>query len=363
MRPSEQNSPPCCPCSHGHPKVWVRLVVCVALAVLVGVGVFTVIYSGESTSLDSSFRYPAATIFPVSAGMRRVSSVVVPLEKPRDLAVAPDGQLIVVGDRAACIRAAGEETFTPHALESEPHAVAVAHDGMIYIALKNRVTVLGSDGRGVAQWAPLDAGANLTGIAVGPAGRDDVFVADAGHNVVYRYSRAGVLLGRLGEKGVGGAAGLIVPSHHFDVLVGLDGLVRIVNPGRHRIEAYTFEGLYEEPLTWGPAVAKEARFVGCCNPMYLAQLPDGRFVTSEKGLSYVKVFSESGEFQQIVSSPPPTRPGLAQLAFPIAAGPTGRIFVLDRATRQIHGIQDGQDTAPANRVERVKEKQTQDGAS
>ncbi len=44
-------------------------------------------------------------------------------------------------------------------------------------------------------------------------------------------------------------------------------------------------------------------FFGCCNPAHLAIMPDGRFITSEKGVPRVKVYSDTGEFQQAVAGP------------------------------------------------------------
>ena len=44
-------------------------------------------------------------------------------------------------------------------------------------------------------------------------------------------------------------------------------------------------------------------FNGCCNPAKFAFLPDGRFLTSEKGLVRIKVYSPSGEFESVVAAP------------------------------------------------------------
>jgi uncharacterized cupin superfamily protein len=42
-------------------------------------------------------------------------------------------------------------------------------------------------------------------------------------------------------------------------------------------------------------------FCGCCNPINFALLPDGRYVTCEKGLPRVKIYSATGEFQSVVA--------------------------------------------------------------
>ena len=64
-----------------------------------------------------------------------------------------------------------------------------------------------------------------------------------------------------------------------------DGLLRVVNPGRHRIEAYTFDGDLE--FSWGKVSVGIEGFCGCCNPVNFAILSDGSFITCEKGLTRV----------------------------------------------------------------------------
>ena len=89
--------------------------------------------------------------------------------------------------------------------------------------------------------------------------------------------------------------GLIVPSPYLDVKLARDGLLRVNNTGRHRVEAYTASGDLE--FSWGKPPAAIEGFCGCCNPIGLALLPDGRYVTCEKGLPRVKVYSPEGVFE------------------------------------------------------------------
>jgi hypothetical protein len=85
------------------------------------------------------------------------------------------------------------------------------------------------------------------------------------------------------------------------VKVGGDGLLRVNNSGRHRIEVYTVEGDLE--LFWGKPSAAIEGFCGCCNPVGLALLPDGRYITCEKGLPRVKRYSAEGNFEGVVAGP------------------------------------------------------------
>jgi hypothetical protein len=95
--------------------------------------------------------------------------------------------------------------------------------------------------------------------------------------------------------------GFIVPSTFFDVEIGADGLLRVANTGRHRVETYTVDGDLE--FSWGRAGAAIANFCGCCNPINIELLPDGSVVTFEKGLARVKVYSAQGELSSVVAGP------------------------------------------------------------
>jgi hypothetical protein len=175
----------------------------------------------------------------------------------------------------------------------------VAGDGTIYAGLRDHVEVFDRQGQRVAAWESPGKKTWLTGLAVGDK---DVFAADAGNRVVLRYDKTGKLIGRIGEKNKErNIPGLIVPSPYLDVKLARDGLLRVNNPGRYRVEAYTANGDLE--FSWGRPSAAIEGFCGCCNPVGLALLPDGRYVTCEKGLPRVKIYSKEGVFECVVAGP------------------------------------------------------------
>jgi hypothetical protein len=133
-------------------------------------------------------------------------------------------------------------------------------------------------------------------------GDNDVFAADSGNRVVVRFDKSGKLIGRIGEKNKEhNVPGLIAPSPYLDVDLGRDGLLRVNNPGPHCVETYTVSGDLE--LSWGKPSAAIEGFCGCCNPVALALLPDGRCVTCEKGLPRVKVYAADGSLECVVAGP------------------------------------------------------------
>ncbi|MHC4574448.1 MAG: NHL repeat-containing protein [Planctomycetota bacterium] len=112
----------------------------------------------------------------------------------------------------------------------------------------------------------------------------------------------------------------------------------MVNPGRLRIEAYTFDGDLE--FWWGEFSSGIEGFTGCCNPVNFAILADGSFVTCEKGLVRVKVYGPDGTFVGVVAGPEQlVEGGTARTCyfpaqcqaggFDVAVDSTGRVLVLD----------------------------------
>jgi hypothetical protein len=201
----------------------------------------------------------------------------------------------------------------------------------------------------LALWDSPGSRAYFTGIA---ADANQVYVADAGNRIVHRYDRSGKYLNRIGAKDRSrDIPGFIVPSPFFSVATGSDGLVRVTNPGRHRVELYTPAGDLE--LAWGRPGAAIENFCGCCNPIDLALLPEGRTVTFEKGIPRVKVFSAVGEFESVVAGPESfaenarlcgpndcTRGGMDGVT-----DAAGRVFILDLVTAQVRVMEPKQEPA------------------
>lgn len=220
-----------------------------------------------------------------------------PRPEAKRLGIGPDDTLYVcAGNHVTAMSAAGERGLEI-ALSSPACCVAVAKSGEIYVGLRDHVEVFNAKGERQATWESPGKKAWLTAIAVT---EKDVFVADSGGRVLLRYDKSGKLVLRLGERNKErNVPGFVVPSPFLDIEIAGDGLLRVNNPGRHRVETYTAAGDFEG--AWGRPTAAIQGFCGCCNPINLALLPDGRFVTCEKGLPRVKIYSASGEFESVVA--------------------------------------------------------------
>jgi len=253
------------------------------------------------------------------------------------IALDSQGSIYIAGDRAIRIFAQSGDLLNEIELTDIPRCLTVADDDKIYIGITNHVEVYGRQGKHLASWDSLGERAVLTSIAVS---RNDVFVADAGNRIVLRYDTTGRLINRIGAKDKErNIPGFVIPSPHFDLAVGRDGLLRVVNPGLRRIEAYTFEGDLE--FSWGKFSNVDVKgFCGCCNPANFAILDDESFVTCEKGLTRVKIYDAEGTFVGVVAGPEQLiEGGTAHICdfpeqcqaggFDVAVDAAGRIFVLD----------------------------------
>ena len=328
--------------------ILIGLVVAGAIAAA-AVAVWKADFTGRKGSrLGKDFEYDLAPYQKTDPGLILFSelkgrSIATGFRRALGLAVGAGGQIHVVGDRAVSTFSPEGKELSRLATEAEPRCLAVDGSGALYVAFKDHVATYDDAGRKLATWQPAGPKAVLTSIAV--AG-ENVFVADAGHRVVRRYDKAGRLIGLIGDKDKQrGIDGFVVPSPHFDLAVGSDGNLRVVNPGRHRIETYTVQG--DPRGYWGGRRGVRIEdFCGCCNPVNFAILPDGKFVTAEKGLPRVKLYGPDGAFLGVVagvesfakgSLPHPCQDPqqCGRGALDLAVDRDGRVLVLDTRTAEV----------------------------
>jgi hypothetical protein len=280
---------------------------------------------------------------PKMIGWEEVSRRACPVKDARRLAIGPgDVVHIAAGSQIVRWSAAGHRPEIE--LGAPVTSIAVAPDGVVLAGLRDRIVVFDSAGTRQTTWEATGAKAWFTGLAVTDR---DVWVADSGQRIIWHYDRAGKLLGRLGAKQPErNVPGFIVPSPFLDVRLHPDGLLRVNNPGRHRVEAYTPEGDFE--IAWGTPSAGITGFCGCCNPIGLTLLPDGRTVTAEKGLPRVKVYRADGTFESVVAGTESFPDQRRQCSDPndctrggldVAVDSLGRIHILDRVTGEVRIMQ------------------------
>lgn len=321
-------------------KTVIGVLITLAVVVAVGAVVRLDVFGRKGGGLGKEFKYDVDNLAYIDPNLILYEESAGPIKTgftdSHGIAVDSKGSIYVAGDKAIRIFSRSGDQHSEIKLSDMPRCLTVTEDDTIYAALNDHVEVYDAQGQQQASWESLGKDATLTSIAVSG---DNVFVADAGHRIVVRYDTKGSIINKIGRKdSVRNIPGFVIPSPYFDLAVTKDGLLRVVNPGRRRIEAYTFDGDIE--FWWGEPSAAVEGFCGCCNPVNIAVLSDGGFVTCEKGLVRIKIYDSAGSFVGVVAGPEQfgaggtsticTNPEECQTGgFDVAVDTEGRIFVLD----------------------------------
>lgn len=299
----------------------------------------------ERPALGGSFTYDVSAFSKTDPSLilyDEAAPIPTGFDAPRCIEMAQGDVLFLAGDRAVkAIGPDGAQKLT-FSVDEKPHALALADDGRVVVGLKDRIEVRDTTGKVIARGDALGEKAHITSMTIADGA---IFVADAGSREVIRCDFDGKVVSRFGRKdGDAGNPGFAIPSAYFDIALGADGLLWVTNTGRHQIEAYTTAGRFE--LGWGATGMAIENFCGCCNPVHFTRLPDGRFVTSEKGLNRIKIYDARGAFVGVVAGPDHLVKDLEQarracadcrigFGFDVACDSRGRVFALDPAMKCI----------------------------
>jgi hypothetical protein len=286
---------------------------------------------------DFSAGQTPVALDPAQNKYHQAAEFAVDMKKVTALAVGPDDRIYVAGDTCFCRYSPSGRLEARTALTFEPTCLAISGrrhgaTGRIYVGFADHVEVFNLGGSKEAIWQGVDQ-AHFTSIACSD---DDVFIADAGRNAVQHFDSTGKLLSPLGENSPEHfAPAPNSPSEHFDLVVGLDELVYVVDRRECRIEGYDFRGKLERH--WGQPSPAIEDFAGRNNPAQIAITEDGSFVTAEENPLRVKVYYNynhegkvAGEFESQVCGPEGTG-GVVDLA----ADHQNRILILDGAARRV----------------------------
>jgi hypothetical protein len=242
-------------------------------------------------------------------------------EKATSITIDSD-KLFVTGDKKLQVIDLSGKLLSEINLQDIPKTVAVYND-KIYVSVNNQILVYDLNGSLLNEWENSGENSMITAIS---AFENNVFVADAGRRKVIRYNLQGEKLAEFdGKADEGVVHGFIIPSPYFDLDINADGDLWVVNPGLHALENYTEDGNLREH--WNNTTMQTEGFSGCCNPAHFTFLPDGRFVTSEKGLVRIKTYKPSGEFEGVVAAPSKFKD--EGEAPDIATDSQGNIYALD----------------------------------
>ena len=243
-----------------------------------------------------------------------------------------NNRLYLVEDNYLVIVSPEGEKLAKSELPESPSCVTASSKG-IYIGFKKYIGQYTLNGELVKNWATLNDSTVITSLATADS---LLFAADAGNRRVLRYQSDGTLSGSFtGKRDSADLHGFIIPSPYFELAVNSFGELWVVNPGMHAFENYTFDGQLRE--FWERTAMTIDGFSGCCNPAQMAVMPDGSFVTAEKGMVRIKIHKASGEVLAVVA--PPAKFEGETHAPDLAVSPSGDIYALDYEQKMIRVFQ------------------------
>ena len=267
-------------------------------------------------------------IDPAKIGYIESKAIALHYSVPRAMAIDANDNIYVAGDGGLLVFDRNGQRKTSIELQREIYSLSV-FDDRIYAGANDAIGGFGLDGESMQRWTDIAPSAHFTSILATEAG---VFAADARNKVIWHYDLNGKQLQEIGKRDVAnGRLGFIVPGPFFDIAPGYAGGLWAVNPGKHQLENYTFAG--ELRSSWRRASVDIAGFCGCCNPTQMAILPDGGFVTAEKGIPRVKVHDPNGDLRTVVAGPELFAEGT--VIADVAIDSQNRVYVLDPVKKAI----------------------------
>ena len=298
------------------------------LSLLVAVGSVVALFSARKAASRGNSQLAAATyqdndpaafetplpIEPARVGYVQTAQIKVDFKKVSALAVDADDRIYVAGDKSLCRFSPQGKPEMRIALPYEPTCLTVANrqhlaPGRIYVGFVDHVESYEADGIAVGVLGQgLGEKARLASISTSEV---YIFIADAGQSVVQRFDWKGRLLEPIGASSPGHFTSMVKGANlPFDLVVGLDDLVYVVNRRDHRVEGHSYLGKME--FHWGQGSPAVEDFAGPSNPAHLALTADGRFVTAEEDPLRVKVYAWSENrvaLEDVVCGPGRDRPG------------------------------------------------------
>jgi hypothetical protein len=302
------------------------------------------LFTGGKVSQDNPAEYNIDKYRIVDTSLicyREAKQVQIPLEQLNGLTVDKNSNVYVAGDREVQVYDSSWKKKSGFRLDTSATCIAFGSKQTLLLGMGAHVEEFDLDGKTLRKWKPLNAESYITSmVQIG----EYIYVADAGNKTLLKYDEIGNLLGEIGKKDTArGISGFILPSMYFDVAVGPGEDLWVSNPGMHSIQNFSENGKLN--TSWGEPSIRVEGFAGCCNPVDFTILPDGFFVTYEKGMDRVKIYNQAGVFVCVVTAPTSidesalTNCSIGAKVHDLAVDASGNILVLDDYSKMIRVFQ------------------------
>ena len=284
------------------------------------------LFVSKNTTKENVYEYDLKELRKVDSSKishKEVKQIKIQAKELHGIAIDSKDQIYVSTDEAILVLNAEGEKIKSLKVRGEARCLTIAENGNVLVGMRNRVDIRKPDGSLRNSFLIPGEKAFITSLAIDG---ENIYVADAGQKIVHHYNIDGKKIKEIGGKNTeAGIKGFVIPSPFFDLLMGRQGELWVVNPGRHAFEAYNSKG--DQISSWERTSMSIEGFSGCCNPANIAMLSDGSFVTVEKGLERVKIHLPSGDVKSVVAAPELFEAGT--IGIDLAVDSEDRIYVLD----------------------------------
>ena len=228
-----------------------------------------------------------------------------------------------------------ELEFTPTAIELKK----TPGSNIIAMTDGQRIFILSKDSQQIIENYPAARpNSNITSMTITG---DFIYCADGNSKLIWEYQRYNTANGDLPvEPCPVGQNDFVLPSAYFELANDTQSPNSIwaVSTGEHLLKLFTPPA--SNPVkSWGIASFELKGFSGCCNPESFDILPDGQFVTCEKGAILIKIFDSGGKYVTLAADRHDFKRHQAfkELTFPnVQAGDDNKtIYILDKIAKEI----------------------------
>jgi hypothetical protein len=243
------------------------------------------------------------------------------------IAVDSKDRIYALGDEQVSVFSPAGELARKWRAIDRAACLTIGPDNKVWIGALGRLEIYDNEGNSVGGFpvGETNRPANVTSIKLSGG---KIFAADAAARLIRIYDTNGK---QTGELGTHGQPGFMLPNRSLDIAVDANGVIWATDPGRHRISSWNAEG---KRLSYFGKFGRNnpADFVGCCNPVNIAILQDGKIAAGEKVAARVKVYDSSGKLLSIIG-PENFDPNCTHLY--LAADSKARIIVADPVRLEI----------------------------
>lgn len=261
------------------------------------------------------------------------------LNRPLDIAVAR-GRIYIIDTSASVINVLDLQRrryfnfgFRFEGKLSQPVSVAVDQSGLVYVADRDRNSILVYDSVGlyVSQINLANITSQIAGITVDPAG-EFIYVVDRGgldsnlHQFI-KIDQQGQIIKQIGQRGKS-AGEFNLPT---DIVMGKQGNLYVLDSGNFRVQVFNSEGEYLK--SWGKAGTNLGQFG---KPRSIAVDQNNHLYISDAQFGNVQIFNTLGQLLLPIGQlSDRSGPGLYSLITGIAVDQDNYLYVLDQFFKRL----------------------------